>query len=222
MIKKKLCYWFISIFRNWSIPLKLKRDRRPGFQKQRCFSLKWRWQPFSCGEMPDLYFWKAILVAMWRIKGFCKSIKMTAMINQVMADIRPYAMMYEEVRNVSQLSFSHHLLSSIVLTIHSMTMTMVMTMTKTLTMTITMSKTLTVTTRWPGTRTISASAVPTYPTPDENPRQNCTERVSTRFSNVRYRPKNVDELWKLQWFRFFITKAYWKVMKELCLSFVPS
>ena len=28
------------------------------------------------------------------------------MINQVMADIRPYAMMYEEVRNTSQLSFS--------------------------------------------------------------------------------------------------------------------
>ena len=38
---------------------------------------------------------------------FCKSIKMTVMINQVMADIRPYAMMYEEGRNVSQLSFSH-------------------------------------------------------------------------------------------------------------------
>ena len=66
------------------------------------------------------------------------------MINQVMADIRPYAMMYEEVRNASQLSFSHRLLSPIVLTIHSMTMTMVMTMTKTLTMakTLTMTKTL--------------------------------------------------------------------------------
>ena len=75
--------------------------------------------------MPDLDFSKAILVAIGRMKGFCKSTKMTAMINQVMADIRPYAMMYEEVRNASQLSFSHRLLSPIVLTIHSMTMTMV-------------------------------------------------------------------------------------------------
>ena len=72
---------------------------------------------------------------------------MTVMINQVMADIRPYAMMYEEVRNASQLSFSHRLLSPIVLTIHSMTMTMVVTMTKTLTMTMTWSKTLTTTTQ---------------------------------------------------------------------------
>ena len=86
--------------------------------------------------MPDLDFSKAILVAIGRMKGFCKSTKMTAMINQVMADIRPYAMMYEEVRNASQLSFSHRLLSPIVLA-----MTMVMTMTKTLTMTITMSRT---------------------------------------------------------------------------------
>ena len=50
--------------------------------------------------MPDLDFSKAILVAIGMI-GFCKSIRMTAMINQVMADIRPYAMMYEEVSNVS-------------------------------------------------------------------------------------------------------------------------
>ena len=55
--------------------------------------------------MSDLDFSKAILVAIGMI-GFCKSIKITAMINQVMADIRPYAMMYEEVSNASQLSFS--------------------------------------------------------------------------------------------------------------------